>query len=106
MALTYRILKVRKRVTGYDAVVEVLDGTKVIEGVTPEFKSEPTEKDIATVMVPILARVETRLSESAIEPMRQYTEDEVVNLLIEQGYLEKGQKLTDLKASSSLMETK
>lgn len=106
MALTYRVLKVRKRVAGYDAVVEVLDGTKVIEGVTPEFKSEPTEKDIAIAMAPILARIQTRLSESAIEPTRHYTEDEVLNLLMNKGYLKKGQKLDDLKEISSLMESR
>lgn len=60
MALSYRFLKKRRRPTGWDALCEVMDGSVVIEGVTPEFDHDPSESDISSAMSSIVNNFQAR----------------------------------------------
>lgn len=66
MALTHRILKKILRPWGWEARIEVLNGSIVLEGVTPTFKNEPTTEEIDSVMIEIKARMQARLDYEAV----------------------------------------
>lgn len=53
MALTHRILKKKLRPWGWEALVEVLNGTVVLEGLTPTFDHDPTVEEIDSAMIVI-----------------------------------------------------
>lgn len=66
MALTHRFLKKKLRPWGWEALVEVLDGTKVLEGLTPTFDHEPTNEEVDSAMVEIKNRIQARLDYEAV----------------------------------------
>jgi len=66
MALTHRILKKKLRPWGWEALVEVLNGTIVLEGLTPTFNHDPTTEEIDSVMVEIKNRIQARLDYEAV----------------------------------------
>jgi len=66
MALTHRLLKRVQRPWGWEALVEVLDGTIVIEGFTPVFDHEPTDAEVTAIMVAIKARIQANLDYESV----------------------------------------
>jgi hypothetical protein len=67
MALTHRILKKILRPWGWEARVEVLNGTVVLEGLTPTFDHDPTTAEIDSAMVEIKDRMQARLDYRAVQ---------------------------------------
>ena len=71
-------------------------GYKHLQGLTAKFKTEPTQKHLDADIQRRLTNFNTKLSESDEIPEKDYTETEVVELLINKGYLTEGQELDDL----------
>ena len=61
---------------------------------------DPGEKAVADEVTRRIAHLEARLAEPDEEPEHVYAESEVVDLLVEKGYLERGDTLADLDAKT------
>ena len=73
-------------------------GYRHIQGIILQFKQKPKdEKEVTDKLNTALQRVFDSLSEPPPpEPEKQYTESEVVQILVEKKYLVDGQKLEDM----------
>jgi hypothetical protein len=67
MALTHRFIKKKLRPWGWEALVEVLNGTVVLEGVTPTLDHDPTTEEINSAMVEIKNRIQARLDYQSVQ---------------------------------------
>jgi len=64
--------------------------------------TEKAPKDDKEILPLIEHRAEVIETSATIEPERIYTEKEVVDILVDKGYLEEGEKLDDLENSSQV----
>jgi len=65
MPLTHSIIQKRRSPWGWEALVEVRDGSIVIENLTPTFDHDPTIEEIDLRMVEIKNRIQTKLNYEA-----------------------------------------